>query len=396
MKAVTWQGHRDVQVLDVPDPTIQEPDDVVIEVTSTGLCGSDLHLYEVLGPFMTPGDVMGHETMGIVVERGSDVKTLDVGDRVVVPFQIACGSCFMCERGLQTQCEVTQVKDQGMGAALFGFSSLYGSVPGGQAEYLRVPHASYGAIPARENLPDERYVYLSDVLPTAWQGVQYAGVREGETLVVVGLGPIGDMAVRLALHQGVRVIGIDRVPERLARVQSRGAEIVALDEPNVVETILGLTSGRGADGVIDAVGMEAHGSPAAGLTHRMAQHLPSGAARAVMRNASIDRLAALQLATAVVRRGGTVSISGVYAGTMDPFSLQTLFDRQLTLRMGQANVRHWVDDLLPLAERSDDPLGLEEFATHRLPLTDAAHAYDIFQRKEDGAVKVVFDPRTTS
>ncbi|MEH3032807.1 MAG: alcohol dehydrogenase catalytic domain-containing protein [Aeromicrobium erythreum] len=204
MKAVTWQGRRDVRTIEVPDPVVQGKDEVVLEVTTTGLCGSDLHLYEVLGPFMTPGDVLGHETLGVVVEKSPDVTAYEVGDRVVVPFQISCGHCFMCTRGLNTQCETTQVRESGMGAALFGYSSLYGSVPGGQAQYLRVPHASYGLIPAAQDLPDERYVYLSDVMPTAWQAVQYAEVHEGDTLAVVGLGPIGDMASRLALHHGIR------------------------------------------------------------------------------------------------------------------------------------------------------------------------------------------------
>ncbi len=392
MRAATWQGKRDVQVVDVPDPSVRGDDEIVVEVTTTGLCGSDLHLYEVLGPFMSPGDVLGHETMGRVVEKSADVTSVAVGDRVVIPFQISCGSCFMCERGLQTQCEVTQVRSSGMGAALFGYSSLYGSVPGGQAQYLRVPHAGYGAIRIDGDLPDEQYVYLSDVMPTAYQALRYSGVGEGDTLAVVGLGPIGDMTARLALHEGVRVIGIDRVPERLARVAGRGADVIDLAHGDVDQKVADLTSGRGADAAVDAVGMEAHGSPGPELVQKAVGLLPDAAARAAMTSASVDRLSALRLAIAAVRRGGTVSISGVYAGTHDPLSLQTMFDRQLTLRMGQANVRRWVDDLVPLAERTDDPLGLADFATHRLPLEDAAHAYDIFQRKADGAVKILFDP----
>ena len=392
MKAITWQGTRDVRTTDVPDPVLTGEDDVIIEVSTTGLCGSDLHLYEVLGPFMHQGDVLGHETMGSVVEKSPGVERLAVGDKVVVPFQIACGSCFMCLRGLQTQCEVTQVRSEGMGAALFGYSSLYGSVPGGQAEYLRVPHASYGPIQVSGDHPDDRYLYLSDVMPTAWQAVRYADVHEGDTLVVVGLGPIGDMASRLALHEGVRVIGLDRVPERLARARERGVEAVDVEEHDAAEVVASLTHGRGADGVIDAVGMEAHGSPGPEIAQKVVGHLPDPLARAAMRTASTDRLAALRLAFALVRRGGTVSISGVYAGTVDPISLQDLFDRQVTIRMGQANVRRWVDDLLPLAERADDPIGLETFATHHLGLDEGAHAYDIFQRKAEGAVKVLFRP----
>ena len=392
MRAVTWQGRRDIQVHDVPDPRIEDPGDVVLRVTRTGLCGSDLHLYEVMGPFMNSGDVLGHETMGEVVEVGSDVTNLAIGDRVVVPFQIACGHCFMCRKGLQTQCETTQVRSHGTGAALFGYSELYGSVPGGQAEYLRVPHADYGAIKVGHDLPDERYVYLSDVMPTAWQAIRYADVHEGDTLAVVGLGPIGDMAARLALHQGIRVIGIDLVPERLERARERGVETLHVEDDDVVEKVFALTSGRGADGVVDAVGMEAHGSPAPSVLLKAVGLLPDGVAKQAMTSASVDRLAALHLATQLVRRGGTVSLSGVYTGTHDPMPMQQLFDRQVTLRMGQANVKRWVDDLLPLAERADDPLGLETFATHRLSLEDAPRAYDIFQRKDDGAVKVVFDP----
>lgn len=392
MRAVTWQGRRDVQVMDVPDPRIEQPDDVVLRVTSTGLCGSDLHLYEVMGPFMHQGDVLGHETMGEVVEVGSGVSRLAVGDRVVVPFQIACGHCFMCQKGLQTQCETTQVREQGTGAALFGYSELYGSVPGGQAEYLRVPHAEYGAITVGPDLPDERYVYLSDVMPTAWQAVQYADVHEGDTLVVVGLGPIGDMAARLALHHGVRVIGVDLVPERLDRARARGVEVLHVDQDDVVASVFEMTSGRGADGVVDAVGMEAHGSPAPSLLQKAVGLLPDGAAKQAMTSASVDRLAALHLSTQLVRRGGTVSLSGVYTGTHDPMNLQQLFDRQVTLRMGQANVKRWVTDLLPLTERSDDLLGLEDFATHRPSLEDAAQAYRTFQEKSDGTVKVVFKP----
>jgi threonine dehydrogenase-like Zn-dependent dehydrogenase len=392
MKAVTWQGKRDIRVEEVPDPTIQEPTDVIIEVTSTGLCGSDLHLYETLGAFLHPGDVLGHEPMGRVVEKGSAVTNLAIGDRVVIPFQIACGSCFMCDRGLQTQCETTQVREQGMGAALFGFSDLYGSVPGGQAEFLRVPHGDYGPIKVDEGLADDRFVFLSDVAPTAWQSVEYSGIGSGETLVILGLGPIGEMAARMALLRDVRVIGVDLVPERLQRSAALGVETVDLTQGDTAQVILDKTAGRGADAVIDAVGMEAHGSPMAEATQKLVGLLPKAAARPLMTNASVDRLAALNLAIEVVRRGGTVSVIGVYAGAVDPLSMQTMFDKQLRLRMGQANVKHWVDDILPLAQADDDPLGLETFATHHVPLAEAASAYEMFQKKSDGAIKVVFKP----
>src|SRR5918997_470325 len=221
MKALTWHGKRDVQVDDVPDPTIQEPTDAIIRITTTAICGSDLHLYEVLDPFRNEGDILGHEPIGLVEEVGPEVTNLQAGDRVVIPFQIACGHCFMCDQGLHTQCETTQVREEGMGAALFGYTKLYGNQPGGQAEYLRVPHANYTHIKVPEGPPDERFVYLSDVLPTAWQAVEYADVPDGGTLCVLGLGPIGDMACRIAAHRGRRVIGVDLVPERLAR----GAEV---------------------------------------------------------------------------------------------------------------------------------------------------------------------------
>ncbi|SDD08378.1 alcohol dehydrogenase catalytic domain-containing protein [Auraticoccus monumenti] len=392
MQAVTWHGKRDVRVEEVPDPVIVDDTDVIIQVTSSGLCGSDLHLYETLGAFLHPGDVLGHEPMGRVVEKGRAVSNLEVGDRVVVPFQIACGRCFMCEKGLQTQCETTQVTEHDMGAALFGYTDLYGAVPGGQAEFLRVPHADYGPIKVPEGAPDDRYLFLSDVAPTAWQGLAYAGIQPGETLLVLGLGPIGEMACRIALHHGVRVIGVDLVPERIARSRSLGVDVLDLQDGDVVENVLERTSGRGADAVVDAVGMEAHGSAAAEAAQKLASWLPKPVAQPLMVTASVDRMHALKLAIEAVRRGGTVSLSGVYAGAADTLPMQTMFDKQISLRMGQANVHRWVDDLMPLVEDPSDPLGLETFATHHLPLADAAEAYRTFQRKEDGAIKIVFQP----
>ncbi|GAA2091651.1 alcohol dehydrogenase catalytic domain-containing protein [Aeromicrobium tamlense] len=392
MKAVTWQGKRDVRVETMPDPTIQEDTDAIIEVTTTGLCGSDLHLYEVLGPFMTPGDILGHEPMGRVVAVGQGVTNLDIGDRVVVPFQIACGSCWMCSRDLQTQCEVTQNRDTGMGASLFGYSSLYGAVPGGQAELLRVPHADYGPIKIESDLDDEHFVYLSDVLPTAFQALEYSAVGEGDTLLVIGLGPIGDMAARLALHRGARVIGADLVPERLARTAARGAETYDVTQVDVAEVVREATGGRGADGVIDAVGMEAHGSPVAHAGQTAVGFLPDFLARKAMTTVAVDRLGALHLAIDAVRRGGIISLSGVYAGTVDPIPMQTLFDKQVQLHMGQANVRRWVNQVKPLAEDSSDPLGLADFATHRVPLDEAPTAYKNFQDKTDSTIKVLFKP----
>ncbi|MFE9355381.1 zinc-dependent alcohol dehydrogenase [Streptomyces olivaceoviridis] len=396
MKAVTWQGKRDVRVEDVPDPRIEEPTDAVIRVTSTGLCGSDLHLYEVLTPFMSPGDVLGHEPMGIMEEVGSEVSGLRPGDRVVVPFQIACGHCFMCGTGLPTQCETTQVTGEGMGAAIFGYSRLYGSVPGGQAEYLRVPQAQFGPIKVPEGPPDDRFVYLSDVLPTAWQAVEYAAVPPGGTLAVLGLGPIGDMACRIARARGAeRVFGVDLVPERLARAQRRGVETYDLrafdNEKSLVHAIQEETGGRGPDAVIDAVGTEAHGGAAAKLAQQATALMPRKLSAPLAERFSIDRLGALYMAIDLVRRGGTISLSGVYGGMADPMPMLTLFDKQIQLRMGQANVRRWTDQILPYLT-DEDPLGVQDFATHRLPLTEAPHAYEMFQRKQDGAVKILMQP----
>jgi threonine dehydrogenase-like Zn-dependent dehydrogenase len=390
MRALTWQGKRKIEYSEVPDPVIQEPTDAIIEVTSTGICGSDLHLYEVMGPYLEPGDVLGHEPMGLVVETGSSVTNLKAGDRVVVPFGIACGRCFMCERGLQSQCETTQVRDEGMGAALFGYTRLYGQVPGGQAEYLRVPQAQYGPIVVPAGPADDRFVFLSDVLPTAWQAVEYAGVPDGGTVVVIGLGPIGDMAARIGLHRGYRVIGIDLVPERLKRAQGRGVEVLEYSD-DVAEQVRALTAGRGADSVIDAVGMEAHGSPKAQVAHKLVGLMPDGIAEKMMETVGVDRLAAFYLAIDSVRRGGTVSLSGVYGGAADPLPMLTMFDKQIQLRMGQGNVRRWVDDILPLLS-DKDPLGVDGFATHHLPLSEGPAAYEMFQKKQDGAVKVLLTP----
>lgn len=377
----------------VPDPEIKEPTDAIIEVTSTNICGSDLHLYEVLGAFMNEGDVLGHEPMGIVREVGSAVTNLSVGDRVVIPFQISCGHCFMCDQKLFTQCETTQVRDQGMGAALFGYSELYGSVPGGQAEYLRVPQAQFTHIKVPEGPPDSRFVYLSDVLPTAWQAVAYAGIPDGGTVTVLGLGPIGDMAARIAQHLGYQVFAVDMVPERLDRAIARGIHTIDAGnvDGSVGDEVRRLTQGRGSDAVIDAVGMEAHGSPVAKVAQRAAALLPDAVAKPMMQKAGVDRLDALYSAIDCVRRGGTVSLIGVYGGMADPLPMLTLFDKQIQLRMGQANVKRWVDDIMPLLTDSD-PLGVDTFATHVLPLDEAPHAYDIFQKKQDGAVKVILQP----
>lgn len=393
MKALTWHGKRDVRVDEVPDPRIEAPTDAIVRVTSSGLCGSDLHLYEVLGPFLGEGDVLGHEPMGIVEDVGAEVTGLAPGDRVVVPFNISCGHCWMCERGLQSQCETTQVHEHGTGAALFGYTKLYGQVPGGQAEYLRVPQAHYGPIKVPDGPPDERFLFLSDVLPTAWQAVEYANLPAGGSVAVLGLGPIGQMSARIARQRGAeRVFGIDLVDERLAMAKRHDVDTIDLREcDDLGAELRDRTNGRGPDAVIDAVGMEAHGSPAAKVAQSAVGMLPDAAARMIMQNVGADRLAAIMTAIDAVRRGGTVSLSGVYGGMTDPLPLLQMFDKQLTVRMGQANVRRWVDDILPLLT-DDDPLGVHDFVTHRVALADAPAAYAMFQKKQDGAVKVVFRP----
>jgi len=395
MKAVAWHGNHDVRVDTVEDPTIERPTDAIVRITSTGICGSDLHLYEVLGAFIDPGDILGHEPMGLVEEVGAEVTQIKPGDRVVIPFNIACGHCYTCGKGLQSQCETTQVRDYGTGAALLGYTKLYGQVPGGQAELLRVPQAQYGPIKVPEGPPDDRFVYLSDVLPTAWQAVEYADVPEGETVLVLGLGPIGEMATRVAQHRGAgKVIGVDLVPERLERSAAHGVVTLNLDNlnGNLPEAVRDLTDGRGPISVIDAVGMEAHGSPIGKLAHRLAGFLPDAIAQPVIQKAAIDRLAALHTAIELVQRGGTISLSGVYGGAVSPMPLIQMFDKQINLRMGQANVKRWIDDILPLVSGDDDPLGVDSFATHRLPIDEAPRAYEIFQKKQDGCFKVLLQP----
>jgi threonine dehydrogenase-like Zn-dependent dehydrogenase len=397
MKALAWHGKRDVRVDSVPDPMIQEPNDAIVRITSTAICGSDLHLYEVLGPFIEEGYVLGHEPMGIVEEVGPEVTHVRPGDRVVVPFNVSCGHCFMCGQGLQSQCETTQVREQGMGSTMLGFAKLYGEVPGGQAEFLRVPQAQYGPIKVPEeagDMPDERFVYLSDVLPTSWQAVEYAGIPEEGSVAVFGLGPIGQMSSRIARHKGYRVIAVDLVPERLEMARRHGIEVIDANDHDgdVPEAIREMTDGRGPDSVIEAVGMEAHGSPATGLAQTITGLLPDNVAQEALNRGGVDRLSALYQAIDTVRRGGTISLIGLYGGMADPLPMLTLFDKQIQLRMGQANVKHWVDDIMPLLTDAADPLGVEDLATHRLPLDEGPHGYEIFQKKEDGAIKVLLQP----
>jgi threonine dehydrogenase-like Zn-dependent dehydrogenase len=391
MKALTYQSIADVAVTEVPDPQIVDPTDAVIKVTSAAICGSDLHLYDVFDPYLDKGDVLGHETMGVVTAVGSAVSRIQVGDRVVVPFVIACRECFMCQRGLFSQCETTQVTEYGSGATLYGYTKLYGQVPGGQAEQLRIKLADANLVKVGHDLPDERYLFLSDILPTAWQGVEYANVPEGGTVVVLGLGPVGQFASRIGVHKGFRVIGVDPVPERRAMAERHGVEVLDLTK-DVADVIKGMTDDRGPDSVVDAVGMEAHDHGGVSMVQKFAAALPDKVGQALMQKAGVDSLSAMHLAFEVVRRGGTVSLSGVYGGTADPTPFLTLFDKQITIRMGQCNVHQWMDTLMPLVEDPSDPLGTEDLTTHPVPLDRAPEMYEIFKNKEDGCIKVVLKP----
>jgi threonine dehydrogenase-like Zn-dependent dehydrogenase len=327
--------------------------------------------------------------MGIVEEVGAGVEHIAPGDRVVVPFNVSCGHCYFCDQDLYSQCENTRdtgklargvnLLGRGRGASLLGYTHVYGAVPGGQAEYLRVPQAHFGPIKVPEGPPDERFLYLSDVLPTSWQAVAYADIPEGGTVGIWGLGPIGQMCARIAMHKGAgRVIGVDNVAERLSLASKWGVQTVdysAVD--NVRDVILDLTDGRGVDSAIDAVGMEAGGSLVGSILQTTKLQL--------------DRATALRESMSALRRGGTLSISGVYAGPIQAFPLGDLFDMQIQIRMGQANVRHWVDDILPLLN-DEDPLGTGDLKTHEMPLDDAPLGYEMFQKKQDGAIKCVLKP----
>lgn len=394
MRAVTWWGREEVGVTEVADPTIEEPTDALVRITSTGICGSDLHLYDVLTMFMSPGDVLGHEGMGVVEATGPEVTHVVPGDRVIVPFNISCGDCFMCRRGLYAQCETTQVREHGKGARLYGYSKLYGSVPGAQAEYLRVPQAHFGLVPVPGGPEDDdRYLYLTDVLPTAMQAVDYAAIPEGGTLAVYGLGPVGQMCCRIArLLTGATVYGVDFEPARLELARRWGVEVLDRNHTDPVEAIVEATSGRGADSVIDAVGLEARGSPLAEAAQKMATLLPRLLAAPLVERAGIDRLQALYDSIRTVRRGGTISVIGVYGGSLDPIPMLELFDKGVQIRMGQAHVKRWIADLLPHVLDDADPLGTRDLATHHLPLQDAPAAYRMLQRKEEDVVKVVLRP----
>jgi threonine dehydrogenase-like Zn-dependent dehydrogenase len=388
MKALCWHGTKDVRVDDVPEPRILNPRDIIIRVTSTAICGSDLHLYNNLFPGMTKGDIMGHEPMGEVVEVGPRVKNLRVGDRVVVPFTISCGGCFFCKAGQYSACDNSNpnaVEASALlgypPAGLLGYSSLTGAYAGGQAEYLRVPFADVGPIRIPDGIPDEKVLFLSDVVPTGWFGAANCGVQPGDVVAVWGAGPVGQMAIRALLLMGAeRVICIDDIPERLAIAAKGGAEVFDRRDGDVYERLLDQTAGRGPDSCLDAVGMEAHGHGLLGVVDKLKQKVG-------MEN---DRPMVLREMMHCVRKAGTVSILGVYSGIIDTLPFGMAFNKGVTFRMGQAVPQHDNQTLLDLILKGK--LRPEEIITHTLPLESAPEAYQMFLRKTDGCMKVVLKP----
>ncbi len=390
MRALCWHGKSDVRVDTVPDPTIHEPTDAIIRVTSTAICGSDLHLFDGFQPTMESGDILGHEPMGIVVEVGSAVKKLKKGDRVVVPFVIACGQCFFCAKTMFSSCDTTnpnaEMAAKMMGhspAGLFGFSHMLGGYAGGQAEYLRVPHADVGPIKIESDLEDEKVLFLSDIFPTGWMAAENAEIEPGDTVAVWGCGPVAQMCIQSCWLQGAgRVIAIDRVPERLAMARDQGrAETINFDEVDVYETLQSMTGGRGPDRCIDAVGCEAHG---AGSVDAVVDKVKV----AVM--LATDRAHVLRQAIFCCRKGGTVSVPGVYIGMIDKFPFGGAMAKGLTLKMGQTHVQRYGKLLLEKIESGKiDPSFV---ITHRIPLAEAPGAYKTFRDKKDGCIKVVLKP----
>jgi threonine dehydrogenase-like Zn-dependent dehydrogenase len=390
MKALAWHGREDIRCDNVPDPQIEEPTDAIVRITATAICGSDLHLYDGYVPFMKPGDVMGHEPMGIVEEVGSGVTKLKRGDRVVIPFTICCGACWFCEKGLWSCCDTTnrtpEIAQKLMGhapAGLFGYSALTGSYPGGQAQYLRVPHANVTSLKVENDLPDEKVLFLSDVFPTGWMAAENADIEPGDTVAVWGCGPVGQFAIQSAWMMGAgRVIAIDLVPERLRMAREHGrAETIDSGEGHVYDRLQEMTNGRGPDRCIDAVGAEAH---AFGTFDSVMDAVK------VMLMQETDRPHVLREAIMCCRKGGTISIPGVYVGIGDKIPLGALMNKGLTIKTGQTHMLRYMEPLLKRVEAGEiDPSFI---ITHVLPIEKGPDAYKTFREKQDGCIKVVLKP----
>jgi Threonine dehydrogenase and related Zn-dependent dehydrogenases len=388
MKALCWHGANDVRVDNVPDPTIINPRDAIVKITSTAICGSDLHLYDGFIPTMQSGDIMGHEFMGEVVELGSQVKNLKKGDRVIIPFTISCGSCFFCNRDLWSLCDNSNpnagLAEKMFGhspAGLFGYSHLTGGYAGGQAEYARVPFADVGPLKIPDGLSDEQVLFLTDIFPTGYMAAENCDIQPGDTVAVWGCGPVGQFAIRSAFMLGAdRVIAIDRVPERLQMAAAAKAEIINYEEIDAGEAVTEMTGGRGPDSCIDAVGMEAHGTGLDALYDKAKQAV----------RLESDRPTALRQVILACRKGGTVSIPGVYGGFVDKVPLGAAFNKGLTLKMGQTHVHRYLRPLLDRVQKGEiDPSFV---ITHRMKLDEAPHAYEIFKQKKDNCIKVVLKP----
>ena len=388
MKALCWHGANDVRVDNVPDPTIINQRDAIVKITSTAICGSDLHLYNGFIPTMQSGDIMGHEFMGEVVELGSEVKNLKKGDRVVIPFTISCGSCFFCNRDLWSLCDNSN-PNAGLAekiyghspAGLFGYSHLTGGYAGGQAEYARVPFADVGPLKIPDGLSDEQVLFLTDIFPTGYMAAENCNIQPGDTVAVWGCGPVGQFAIRSAFMLGAaRVIAIDRVPERLQMAAAAKAEIINYEEMDAGEAVTEMTGGRGPDACIDAVGMEAHGTGLDALYDKAKQAV----------RLESDRPTALRQVILACRKGGTVSIPGVYGGFVDKVPLGAAFNKGLTMKMGQTHVHRYLRPLLDRVQKGEiDPSFV---ITHRMKLDEAPHAYEIFKQKKDNCIKVVLKP----
>jgi threonine dehydrogenase-like Zn-dependent dehydrogenase len=390
MKALCWHGSKDVRVDNVADPIIKDPRDVIIRITATGICGSDLHLYDGFMPTMQAGDVLGHEPMGIVVEVGSAVKNLKQGDRVVVPFTIACGHCFFCEKTLFSLCDVSnpnaEMARKAMGhspSGLFGYSHLLGGFPGGQAEFLRVPYADVGPLKIESDLPDEKVLFLSDIFPTGYMAAENCDIEPGDTVAVWGCGPVAQFAIQSAWMLGAgRVIAIDRVPERLAMARELGrAETINFDDVDVYDRLQEMTKGRGPDRCIDAVGCEAH---AMGSLDAIIDKVKTSV------KLGTDRAHVLREAIMCCRKGGTISVPGAYVGFPDKIPFGAFMNKGLTMKTGQTHMQRYMKPLFEKIEKREiDPSFV---ITHRIKLEDAPEAYKTFRDKKDGCIKVVIKP----